>query len=200
MTFTRTNLHLSTRYIIIINFEHTTCVPKFHVPLYRLHKTFLHGYFILNKIISEFWELVLEIRQRQVFPSTFRHCTCCSSLCSGYRNNSFHVVEMFWINLRPRLFTEYVERLEESCLTKTVLGKYLQRRRDDGKCVKILTFNVARASLCRLISFSGARAVCQKSLTPEDDEGDDLYHWHGVKGSQHHSEQFPPMSLSQVPV
>jgi len=83
---------------------------------------------------------------------------------------------MFRINFRPRLFTEYVKKLEESFLTKTVLDNYLQRRRGDGRCVKILKFSLAGASLCKLIGSSGARSVCQKSLTSEDDEGDDLCH------------------------
>jgi len=167
------------------NFEHATCVTKLHVPLYRLHKTY-------------FWILKTCVRNQAMpsFSSTFRRCTRCSFLCSGYRVNLFHVVEMFWISFRTRLFTEYVKKLEESFLTKTVLDKYLQRRRGDGRCV---TFSLAGASLWRLKGSSGARSVCQKRLTSECDEGDDMHHWHEVKGSQHHSEQFPLMSLSQVP-
>jgi hypothetical protein len=158
-------------------------VPKFHVSIYRLHKTFLHGYSVLNKLVSEFWELALEIKTTPRFSSSFRHCTRCSFLCSGKRNNSFHVVEMFWINFRPTLFTEYVERLDERLLTKTVLDKHLQKRRGDGRYVKILTFIVAGTILCRLKGSSDARSFCRKSLTSEDDEGDDLHHWHEVKGS-----------------
>jgi hypothetical protein len=168
------------------NSEHIICMSKFHIRLCRLHKT----PFWIN-LFLHFEDLCYSSENAKFFihiSTLYSPLVLVCGLQKSFISCSWIVLNYF----RPRLIFEYVERLEERRLKKTVGNKYPRVRRDDGKSVKILidrsTFNVDGASLSRLIGSSGAKFICRKSLTLEHDEYDNLYFWHDGKASQHHFE------------